>query len=409
VIPRPRLGEIPSFPIHAADRSLRRAETRDAIAARARALAESGIGAGVVVPVHARASADAVVELLAARACGAIALPVAAPALPWRPLRVPPGVAWAIATSGTTGAPRIVALTADGAAFVTTRTASILGLGSADALLCAVPWFHSYGLSQLWLSAATGAAFVLPPAPLLPADLRTWCARATVLAAVPFHVEAIAAAAEHGALGSLRAITLAGQSTLPADRAVLHGALPSVDKHVFYGLTEATSRVLALPPAEFARRPSATGVPLQGIDARLSPRGELQVRGPNVAPGEIAGARARLTRDGWLRTGDRFVREGDVYAFRGRIDRALKRLGQWVHPEAVEAALREIEGVRDAHVRAENRERGEPELLARVVAPDLDVSALRRACKRTLPAAEVPSAIEIVGALERTAAGKLRR
>lgn len=405
----PPSREIPTLAIVTASATLDRAAATDAIAARARALAASGVGPGVLFPVLATADAGAVVEALAARACGAAVMPVAVAAPPSRPARLPAGAAWAVATSGTTGRPRTVALTAEGAAFVAARTAAILGLGADDAILCGVPWLHSYGLSQVWLAAQSGATLVLAPAPLLPADLRAWCAQATLLAAVPFHVERIVAASTAGTLGAVRALTLAGQATLPPERAALHAALPAVAKHVFYGLTEATSRVLALPPAAFLAQPQATGDALHGVETRLGERGELQVRGPNLSPGDVGGRGPRTTADGWLCTGDRFTSDGGRYTFVGRLDRAVKRHGEKVHPEVVEAALRAIPGVRDAHVTPRARGSGEPELLARVVAEGVEPGALRRACKRALPAAAVPSAFELVEALPRTPAGKLRR
>ena len=62
---------------------------------------------------------------------------------------------------------------------------------------------------------------------------------------------------------------------------------------------------------------------------------------------------AETMRDGWVYTGDRFVRDEDgFYFFKGRADDLVKVSGQWVYPLEIELALNEHPKVRESCVQA---------------------------------------------------------
>jgi len=71
-----------------------------------------------------------------------------------------------------------------------------------------------------------------------------------------------------------------------------------------YGMTETSGMVLGQRPARLV--PATVGVPTLGVEHRLSPEGELQVRGPVVFQGYYKNpeATAAALVDGWLHTGD---------------------------------------------------------------------------------------------------------
>ncbi|MBM4369325.1 MAG: long-chain fatty acid--CoA ligase [Deltaproteobacteria bacterium] len=309
---------------------------------------------------------------------------------PW----TPPGAALAVATSGSTGAPRWAALSRGGIEYVAERIVGTLGLRTGESLFCPLPLRHTYGLSQLWACLRARATLVLPRLPLIGRD---WEAArdAGVLAAIPAQVEGILAAGLRP-----RALTLAGQATPVSTRRRLDAALPMTEKHVFYGLTEATSRVLALPPGEFLSRPEAAGRPLPGTALRLVD-GELCVQGPQVFLGYLDCPGSALV--GWLPTGDAFVENDGLYRFVGRRDSMVKRFGEKVFPEQVEQAIGALPGVREVHVVAE----GET-LVARVVGEAEDAE-IRRAVRLRLGGVAVPDRVDRPAALVRTAAGKLPR
>jgi long-chain acyl-CoA synthetase len=81
-----------------------------------------------------------------------------------------------------------------------------------------------------------------------------------------------------------------------------------------YGLTE-TSPVIALSPAD-VQRPGTVGLPLDGVEVKIGPDGEILVRGAMVMKGYYRDdvATEMTFDDGWLRTGDtgRFDEEGHL-------------------------------------------------------------------------------------------------
>ncbi|MCP4572818.1 MAG: long-chain fatty acid--CoA ligase [bacterium] len=71
-----------------------------------------------------------------------------------------------------------------------------------------------------------------------------------------------------------------------------------------YGLTETAPMLTCNSPGAF--RFGTVGTPIDGVEIRTGPEGEIEVRGPNVTEGYYGRpeATARSFRDGWFRTGD---------------------------------------------------------------------------------------------------------
>jgi acyl-CoA synthetase (AMP-forming)/AMP-acid ligase II len=103
----------------------------------------------------------------------------------------------------------------------------------------------------------------------------------------------------------------------------------------------------ALPGIEYAVVDVATGTMLPPGET-----GELLVRGPFLMERLYKTERHQaFTRDGWYPTGDLCSLDSHGYLrFGGRMTAMIKTAGSNVAPAEVTAALREIDGVRDAHV-----------------------------------------------------------
>jgi acyl-CoA synthetase (AMP-forming)/AMP-acid ligase II len=98
-----------------------------------------------------------------------------------------------------------------------------------------------------------------------------------------------------------------------------------------------------------------------------------------------------FTTDGAYRTGDlgRFDADGYLF-FSGRLDDMVKVKGATVYPSEVEAALRSIDGVRQAYVTDVPGPGGRPEIAALVVS-DEPPDTLRAAVRARLSAFKVPT------------------
>ena len=128
-------------------------------------------------------------------------------------------------------------------------------------------------------------------------------------------------------------------------------------KHICaaYGLSEASPNVVMSDWQEAEDfRVNGTPLPLPGVELRISPEGEIQVRGWNVMRGyynnDEANAKA-FTPDGWLRTGDlgELTADGRLRMV-GRLKDVFRVGGENVAPAEVEEVLLSHPAVETAQV-----------------------------------------------------------
>jgi len=109
-----------------------------------------------------------------------------------------------------------------------------------------------------------------------------------------------------------------------------------------YGLTEAAPVVAVNRRSD--NLPGSVGRPLDGVEVRLSPKGELLVRSPSTMTGywkDEERTRKAIDADGWLATGDlaEIGPEGHVF-IRGRLtEMIVLSIGEKVNPNVVEAKI----------------------------------------------------------------------
>ena len=110
-------------------------------------------------------------------------------------------------------------------------------------------------------------------------------------------------------------------------------------------------------------KPGSTGRVVPGYEARIvgedgaeagpGEAGQLEIRGDSTTPGywnrpELEG---RTIVDGWLRTGDQYVRDAEGwFHYQGRADDMIKVGGIWCSPFDIEARLMEHPSVLEAAV-----------------------------------------------------------
>jgi len=119
-----------------------------------------------------------------------------------------------------------------------------------------------------------------------------------------------------------------------------------------YGLTETTSLISVNHPFRVGR--GSIGKVLDGREIKLTPEGEILVRGSGVASGYWNGGELRpvAADQGWYHTGDigELDREGNLY-FKGRKkDVIVTPAGMNIYPEDLESALRQQPEVKDCVV-----------------------------------------------------------
>jgi long-chain acyl-CoA synthetase len=135
--------------------------------------------------------------------------------------------------------------------------------------------------------------------------------------------------------GCLR-VSASGAAPLSKDLAEFYEAvgMPLIEG---YGLTE--GGVVTLNPLD-RPKPGSIGVPLPGIEVRVSEEGELLVKGPCLFSGYLNDPQttADVLRDGWLHTGDIGHIDSDGYAFiTGRKKELIvSSTGKKIYPSRVE-------------------------------------------------------------------------
>jgi long-chain acyl-CoA synthetase len=135
--------------------------------------------------------------------------------------------------------------------------------------------------------------------------------------------------------GRLR-VSASGAAPLSKDLAEFYEAvgMPLIEG---YGLTE--GGVVTLNPLD-RPKPGSIGVPLPGVEVRISEEGELLVKSPCLFSGYLNDPEttAEVLRDGWLHTGDIGHVDSDGYAFiTGRKKELIvSSTGKKIYPSRVE-------------------------------------------------------------------------
>jgi O-succinylbenzoic acid--CoA ligase len=297
-----------------------------------------------------------------------------------------PGAALVVHTSGTTGAPRPVALSAGNVLANALGSAVVLGLDPDERWLCPLPLSHVGGLMVLLRSAVYATTAIVGPAARAADD------DVTVASLVPTQLARLLdAGARPGA--RLRRILLGGA---PATRALLaRAAEAGWPVSQTYGLTQACSQVTVAEPGDL----DTAGRPLPGVGVEIAADGEILVEGPTVAGGGVlrTGDLGALTPDGRL-------------VVTGRKSDTIVTGGENVAPAEVEAVLLEHPAVADAGVFARpDPEWGEAVTARVVLRAPADPAELRAFCGERLARFKVPKVVEVAETLPRTPSGKLLR
>src|SRR6266511_4120972 len=319
-------------------------------------------------------------------------------------------------TSGTTGAPK-GALLAHGNLLASAEALRLAWRWTErDRLLLALPLFHIHGLGVgLHGTLLAGASAVLLPR--FEVDGLLDAARehaATLLFGVPTMYARLAGSPRVSELAGLR-LCVSGSAPLP--RSVFERIAERSGQRVLerYGMTETVMNVSN--PYDGERRPGTVGLPLPGVELRLSEgsSGEVLLRGPNVFGGywrNPDATAAAFDPDGWFRSGDLGrLDERGYLRIEGRSKELIITGGYNVHPREVEETLLEHPRVAEVAVVGSPSEEWGETVTAYVVpagsgAPPATEELLAFAAER-LAAFKRPRVVRFVPSLPRNALGKV--
>lgn len=302
--------------------------------------------------------------------------------------------------------------------------------GAPGGTLQTGPFFHIGGLTGLYCTLARGGKLAL---------MYKWNANdaldlvehhaLTSLSAVPFAArQLLETAIDRGAdLSSLASITIGGAPVPPDIIGTIIDRLPTPIAPVNgYGLTETCGGVLTNSGPECIEFPTSVGRPMalgdyrlvdsDGQDCAAGEIGELWIRGANIFAGywKNPEATAAAIKNGWFMTGDLGYRDADGrYYIVDRLKDVIIRAGENIYSSEVEAAILEIDDVRDAGVvgLADHRYGEVVGAVIRIEPADaakLTGDAIIRSLERRIAKFKIPSVIRLTHEeLPRTASGKL--
>jgi benzoate-CoA ligase family protein len=335
-------------------------------------------------------------------------------------------------SSGSTGRPKgIVHLQHDMAYSEAAFARHVLELTPDDICFSVPKIFFAYGFgnSITFPFSAGAATLLLPghprPAPIFEAIGRF---RPTVFFGLPTLYTTLTKAegAADTDFSSLR-MALSAAEVLSADVSNGWKSLTGLEIVEGLGSTEALHIYLSNRPD--SKKPGAAGLRVPGYEIELKDKdgrevgdneeGIMWVRGDSNTPlyWNRPDKTAETIRDeGWIYTGDRFVRDSDgFHFFRGRADDLIKISGQWVYPLEVELCLAEHPDIRECAVFAAELPDRRMTLKAVVVMNSRAFDAsdatkiLQDFVKAKLLPYKYPREIRFVEELPKTGTGKIDR
>jgi long-chain acyl-CoA synthetase len=332
-------------------------------------------------------------------------------------------------SSGSTGRPKRVGRTRRHLWTETLMLRDCLALSEEDAILCAIPLYHAYGLGSCVQAAlGSGATLVIQESPQPFALKRGQTLElierehVTIFPAVPYMVELLAEAPFEADLSGLRYCYTAG-AALSAAAFEAFDARFGVPVRQMYGCTESPSITLNLdedPRPTAGSVGSALGdvhVAAYGDDGEELPpgvTGEVGVISPVAAAGYVSGARPDQStfRDGKIFPGDLGVVDEDGrLTLVGRTKTLIDVRGRKVDPLEVEDVLVGHAAVEEAVVVGDRLGASQVEVIkaAVVVSEPCSERELIRYCKERLAPYKVPQVIEFRDAIPRSPIGKVLR
>jgi len=328
-------------------------------------------------------------------------------------------------TSGTTGMPKGVMHSHNGALWAIASMAATWELRQSDRFLVALPLFHVGGLSPALMAVYCGISAVVPGGfdaagfwKIIASERVSNSLMVPTLLTLMLQSE-VKGSYDHS---SLRWLAVSG-APVPISLLEAYNAL-GVELQQLYGLTEACGPGCQLTGKDVARKAGSAGhsflhneirvVDGKGIDVPVGERGELVIQGKHVMQGywNQPEATAAALRDGWLHTGDIATIDEEGFVF--IVDRLKDMIisgGENIYPAEIEKVIAGIAGVIDVAVIAQVDSKWGETPVAIVERSDLALNekTVLDFCKGKLAGYKVPKAVVFIDTLPRTSSGKVKK
>jgi o-succinylbenzoate---CoA ligase len=293
-----------------------------------------------------------------------------------------------ICTSGSTGEPKGVRLSAAALLYSARASLARTGAGPGERWLCCLPVTHIAGIQVLVRSLVSGTEPVLAANSDPQTIASAGCAHVSL---VPTQLARLTPEA----LAGYKTVLLGGAAA--ADGQVERARAAGVPVVTTYGMSETCGGCVY------------DGIPLDGViaETRAGDGGRIWISGPVLFQGYCDGPPTGT----WFRSGDLgTVDARGRLVVRGRADGVINTGGHKVLPAEVAALLQSCPGVRDAAVLGQSDPEWGERVVAVVVPADPSdpptLKMLRMHVKERLPRYAAPSRVVLVDAVPLLPSGK---
>ncbi|WP_433625244.1 FadD3 family acyl-CoA ligase [Nocardia sp. CA-120079] len=322
-------------------------------------------------------------------------------------------------TSGTTGRSKGTLVAHRQALAVVRAWAECSTLDSSDRYLVVSPFFHNFGYKAGILACLVTGATIIPQATFdVPVTMRlVGEEKITVLPGPPTIYQTILDFPDRDNfdLSTLR-VAVTGAATVPV--VLVERMRSELDFDVVitgYGLSEAAGfGTICRADDDAATIAGTCGRPIADFELRLSPEGEVLLRGPNVMLGYLDDPESTaetIDTEGWLHTGDiGTIDERGYLKITDRLKDMYISGGFNVYPAEVEQALARLDGVAEsAVIGVPDTRMGEvgKAFVVRKPGAGLTEEQVRAHASTVLANFKVPRFIEFRDQLPYSAAGKV--
>ncbi len=270
-------------------------------------------------------------------------------------------------SSGSTGRPKgIVHLQHDMAYSDQAFARNVLKLGPGDICFSVPKIFFAYGFgNSITFPFSAGAATLLLPGQPKPAAIFAAIEqfRPTVFFGLPTLYTSLTKA-DGAAAADFSSLRMAVSAAEVLSTEVFNGWKALTGIEIVEGLGSTEVLHIYLCNRAERKKPGAAGLRVPGYEIALkdsdgrdvgdNEEGILWVRGDSNTPlywNRPDKTAETIREEGWIYTGDRFVRDAEgFHFFRGRADDLIKISGQWVYPLEVELCLTEHPDIRECAV-----------------------------------------------------------
>ncbi|NJM32162.1 MAG: AMP-binding protein [Limnobacter sp.] len=343
-------------------------------------------------------------------------------------------LAYIIHTSGSTGEPKAIEVEHCQLAHYIASITSLFSIKAGDACLLLSPLHVDLGYTLLFAALHTGSTLHMAPKSIYqdPAKLVAFCQARQIdhLKITPSHLMALMEHPESHKILPAKTLIFGGE-LLPwslVDR--IRSIAPDLTIYNHYGPAETTVGVLCYQVkgneanrgkyVPLGQPIGQTTVSIENAASQRMPTllpGELLVQGPALARGYSAGG----SESGGFtqKNGQRLYRTGDLVRqrsdgmieFIGRTDRQLKINGFRVQPETLVAHLETLPNIKQAAVKAKNKEQESAELCAYLVFKDTTqpccLDTIRKSLAEKIPQYMMPRHFAVLNRLPLKTNGKI--